>query len=167
MSTQLFLVRHAIAFERDTKRWPDDAARPLTEEGIRRARRAAAGAKRVLERPELVLTSPLVRARDTAAVFTQAAGWPKAEECEVLAPGKSQEAVLETLRRKGAKAECIAVVGHQPALGQLLALCLAGIRTQAFEIKKGAIVCLRFEGSLRPGQAMLTALLPSRVLRKS
>lgn len=163
---QLLIVRHAIAAQRDAKRWPDDADRPLTAEGVRRARRAAAGLKRIAKPPSLVLTSPLVRARDTAAILTQAARWPKAVACDALAPGKSPEEVLEVLRRQRANAECIAVVGHQPGLGRLLALCLGGVRPGAFELRKNAIAFLQFEGQPRAGQGMLTALLPPRALRK-
>ncbi len=163
---QLLIVRHAIAAQRDGKRWPDDADRPLTAEGVRRARRAAAGLKRITKPPSLVLTSPLIRARDTAAILTQAARWPKAVACDALAPGKSPEEVLEVLRRQRANADCIAVVGHQPGLGRLLALCLGGVRPVAFELKKNAVVFLQFEGQPRAGQGMLTALLPPRPLRK-
>jgi len=164
---ELLILRHAIAFPKDPKRWPDDTERPLTVEGVKRARRAAAGLKRIVKRPALVLTSPLVRARDTATIFTQAAGWPQATECEALSRGGAAEAVLETLRRRGGKAGCVAVVGHQPHLGRLLALCLRGdARAEAFEVKKSAVVCLRFEGPPRAGQAALTALFPPRALRK-
>jgi phosphohistidine phosphatase len=164
---QLLILRHAIAFPRDAKRWPDDSERPLTQEGAKRARQAAAGLKRIAARPALVLTSPLVRARDTATIFAQTARWPKAVECEALSPGGSLEAALEEVRRQGGKAECVAVVGHQPHLGRLLALCLTGnARSEAFELKKSAVVCLQFEGPPRAGQGVLTALLPPRALRK-
>jgi phosphohistidine phosphatase len=167
LSMELLILRHAIAFPRDTKRWPDDDQRPLTAEGVKRARRAAGGLKRLTQRPALVLTSPLVRARDTAVIFTQAAHWPKAEECGALSPRGSLEGVLEALRRQGGKADCVAVVGHQPHLGRLLALCLRGdARAEAFELKKSAVVCVRFEGPPRAGQGMLTALFPPSALRR-
>lgn len=164
----LLILRHAIAFPKDPSRWPDDSGRPLTAEGVKRARRAAAGLKRIARRPELVLTSPLVRARDTAMIFKQAAGWPEAVQCEALAPSGTPEAVLETLRRRGAKAHrVVAVVGHQPHLGRLLALCLRGdTLPEAFGLKKSAIVCLHFDGPPHVGQAVLTALLPPRALRR-
>ena len=166
MSVELLILRHAIAFPRDGKRWPDDTERPLTMEGVKRARRAAAGLKRIVTRPALVLTSPLVRARDTAAIFTQAAHWPQAKGSDALTPGASPEAVLEVLRRSGAQAECIAVVGHQPHLGRLLALCLRGdARAEAFELKKSAVVCVRFEGPPRARQGVLEWSLPPRILR--
>lgn len=164
---ELFILRHAIAFPRDAKRWPDDRARPLTMEGVKRARRAAAGLERIAKRPALVLTSPLVRARDTAGIFAQAAGWPKAVECAALSPGGSPEEVLEALRRQSGKAECVAVVGHQPHLGRLLALCLRGeARADAFELKKSAIVCVRFDGPPRASRGVLEWLLGPRILRK-
>jgi len=166
LTMELLILRHAIAFPRDAKRWPDDAKRTLTMEGVKRARRAAAGLKRMAKRPALVLTSPLVRARDTAAIFAQAARWPDAVECMALSPGGSPEEVLEALRRQGAKAECVAVVGHQPHLGRLLALSLRGdARGEAFELKKSAIACLQFAGPPRTGQGVLTWLLTPRILR--
>jgi phosphohistidine phosphatase len=164
---ELLILRHAIAFPKDPKRWPDDAQRPLTVEGVKRARRAATSLKHIARRPTLVLTSPLVRARDTATIFKQAADWAKAVECEALSPGGAPEAVLEALRRRGAKADCVAIVGHQPHLGRLLALCLRGeARAEAFELKKSAVVCLRFEGLPRAGQGVLSALFPPRALRR-
>ena len=109
----------------------------------------------------------MVRARDTAAIFAQAGGWPDAVECAALSPGGSPEDVLEALRRQGAKAECVAVVGHQPHLGRLLALSLRGdARAEAFELKKSAIGCVQFEGSPRAGQGVLKWLLSPRILRR-
>lgn len=167
LSMEFLIVRHAIAFPRNAKRWPDDGERPLTAEGVKKSRSAAAGLKRIAKRPTLVLTSPLVRARDTAAIFAQAAHWPEAVECDALSPTGSLEGVLEAVRRQGGKAECVAVVGHQPHLGRLLALCLRGnARAEAFELKKSAVVCLQFEAPPRAGQGVLAWLLPPRALRK-
>jgi phosphohistidine phosphatase len=164
---ELLILRHAIAFPRDPKRWPDDRERPLTPDGAKRARRAAAGLKRITPRPTLVLTSPLVRSRDTAAIFAQAARWPKAIECEALSPGGSLEGVLEALRRLGGKASCAALVGHQPHLGRLLALCVRGnAHPEAFELKKSAVACVTFEEPPRAAQGVLGWMLAPRILRK-
>src|SRR2546429_6764465 len=62
---ELLVVRHAIAFERSPRRWPDDAERPLSPQGAARARKAALGLKRITPRPARVLVSPLRRARQT------------------------------------------------------------------------------------------------------
>jgi phosphohistidine phosphatase len=160
----LFLVRHAIAQERDPKRWPNDGERPLSAGGAARARTAAAGLRRIAERPALVLTSPLLRTRQTAAVLTQIARWPRARNCAQLAPGTPPEELLALIARE--RAGRIALVGHEPDLGELLAACLSGgARTPAFEFKKMGVARLAFDGRARAGRGQLLWLLPPRVLR--
>src|ERR1700704_4230817 len=106
----LLLVRHAIAFDRDRHRWQDDGDRPLSEAGVRRARKAAAGLKKLTKRPERLLTSPLVRARQPAQILTDVAGWPGAEEVAELSPGEPALAVLALLG-KDHRSKLTAVVG--------------------------------------------------------
>src|SRR5215469_14825655 len=77
----LLIVRHAIAFDRNPRRWRDDGERPLSPEGMVRARKAAAGLKQITDRPQCVLCSPLVRARQTATILAEFSGWPKPVEC--------------------------------------------------------------------------------------
>jgi phosphohistidine phosphatase len=161
---ELLLVRHAIAFERDARRWPDDGERPLSPEGIARAQKAAAGMKQLVQRPVRVLVSPLVRARQTAAILTESAGWPKAVECAELAPGISPEALLATLKRSSGTR--LAVVGHEPGLSRLLALTLpGGVDARGFRFRKMGAALLRFEGGTRPGGARLEWLVPAKALR--
>ena len=160
----LLIVRHAIAFEQDPKRWPDDRIRPLTPEGMVRARQATKGLKRLVDRPQRFLTSPLTRARQTADILTQYAGWPKALDCQALSPGQSPEAALEALRAEPHK--FVAVVGHQPGLGRLIAACIPGAaHPRAFELKKFGVAFLSFDGAPRPGGATLRWLLAPRLLR--
>ena len=164
----LLIVRHAIAFERNARRWPDDGERPLTPEGMARARKAAAGLKQVAERPGCVLSSPLVRAKQTATILTEFAGWPKATECPALAPEESPENVLAALAAQ--KEKIVAVVGHQPGLGRLLAACLptrvrGGVDPSAFELKKMGAALISFSGTARAGRGVLNWFVPPRVLR--
>lgn len=160
----LLIVRHAIAFDRDRNRWRDDAERPLSPAGMRRARKAAAGLKKLTQRPERVLTSPLVRARQTARILTDVAGWPDAEEMPELSPGEPALAVLELLA--AAHGKLTAVVGHQPELGHLLGACLlGGGGTLPIEMKKNAVACVSFPGRPRPGHAALTWLATPKMLR--
>ncbi len=161
---ELLIVRHAIAFERSAKRWPDDSARPLSPRGEMRARQAAAGLARLAPRPGCVLVSPLLRARQTAALLTEYAKWPKASACAELAPGTAPEALLAALRRL--QKRCVAVVGHEPNLGRLLAASLAGsARAQAVVLKKMGAALVEFPGAARAGEARLLWLLPPRALR--
>jgi len=161
---ELLIVRHAIAFERDRHRWRDDGARPLSPAGIRRAQKAAAGLKEFSKAPDRFLTSPLVRARQTAQILTDVAGWPQAEEAPELSPGAAVPTVLALLGRDRSK--LVAVVGHQPGLGHLLTVCLLGEGgTLPIEMKKNAVACVSFEGSPRAGRGALKWLATPRMLR--
>jgi len=161
---ELLIVRHAIAFERDRQRWRDDGARPLSPAGIRQSRKAAAGLKEFSKAPDRLLTSPLVRARQTAQILTDVAGWPQAEEAPELSPGGAALAVLTLLGQK--RGNVVAVVGHEPGLGALLAVCVLGEDgAMAVEMKKNAVACVSFEGSPRAGRAVLKWLATPRMLR--
>ena len=160
----LLIVRHAIAYDRDPHRWREDADRPLSPAGIRRARKAAAGLKQLTLRPDRLLTSPLVRAKQTAQILVDIAGWPTPEEIPELSPGEPALAVLTLLARQRTK--LTAVVGHQPGLGQLLGTCLlGGGGSLPIEMKKNAVACVSFEGKPRPGHAALKWLATPRMLR--
>ena len=161
---ELLIVRHAIALERDRQRWRDDAARPLSPAGKRQSRKAAAGLKEFSKAPDRLLTSPLVRARQTAQILTDIAGWPHAEEVNELLPGDSALAVLTLLGRDRSKR--VAVVGHQPGLEALLAACLLGEGgALSVDMKKNAVACVSFEDSPRAGRAVLKWLATPRMLR--
>jgi len=161
---ELLIVRHAIAFEADARRWPDDGERPLCPQGIARARKAAAGLKQLVRAPGRVLVSPLLRARQTSAILTEVAGWPKASDCAELAPGGSPEELLAVLKRMPESR--IAVVGHEPGLGRLVAASLPGSpAAQGFRFRKMGAVMLTFPGAARPRSARLEWLVPARVLR--
>jgi phosphohistidine phosphatase len=161
---ELLVVRHAIAFERNARRWPDDRERPLSPQGVARARKAAAGMQQLVRPPARVLASPLVRARQTAAILSEIAGWPSARECAELAPGAAPEALLVALRRWPEAR--VALVGHEPHLSRLLAAALPGeTGSAAFRFKKMGAALLSFAGAARPGGARLEWLVPARLLR--
>jgi phosphohistidine phosphatase len=161
---ELLIIRHAIAFERDRHRWPDDAMRPLSPLGIRRARKAAAGLKELCKAPDRLLSSPLIRARETAKILTEVAGWPRAEIAPELTPGEGAAAVLTLLAKDRSKR--IAIVGHQPDLSALLTACLLRNRgTLPIEMKKNAVACLAFDGRARVGHAVIKWLATPRLLR--
>lgn len=160
---QLLLVRHAIAEDRGAD-WPDDRLRPLTKEGAARMAREAAGLAALDVRIEEILTSPLVRARQTADIL--AAAWPKrikVQEIEALAPGGKARAVLQALGES--KRNSLALVGHEPGMGELAA-ALLGMRTP-LAFKKGAVALI--EVALLPpptGSGALQWLLAPRILRR-
>jgi phosphohistidine phosphatase len=162
----LYLVRHAIAEEPDAKHWPDDRHRPLTPDGARRFKRTAGPLVDLIKAGGSVgrlLTSPLVRARETATLLHKA-GLPDAIEESVLSPGRTAARVLAVLRAHDVQS--IVVVGHEPDLGRLLAVCVAGPDVKlSLRFRKGGAACLCFPGAPRVGEATLEWLLPPKALR--
>lgn len=162
---ELIVVRHAIAFERDVRRWRDDRARPLTPEGKRKFRKAAAGLRGWMPQVDLLLTSPLVRARQTAEILTAMTGWPAAAERSELEPSVDPQTTLASLRQP--RVARVAIVGHEPHLSSLVGLCVSQAdATLHLELKKGTVVLIRFAEVLRAGSGTLAAVVPPRALRR-
>ncbi len=149
--------------ERDAKRWPDDRLRPLSTRGTSRGSKAAAGLRRLGFSPETVLTSPLLRAQQTAQILERYARWPRAQIWAELAPETPARALLGRLGRSGGA--CIAVVGHEPQLSALVAQCLPGASASQFALRKMGAALLRFPGRARPGRGQLVWFAPPRLLR--
>ena len=114
---QLYLVRHAEAASGD----PDEL-RPLTQQGRAAARELAQRLAAEGVRPDAVLTSPLLRARETAAELARPAGL-EAEPDDRLAPGASPEDVRAAAGERG---QIVVVVGHQPDCGKIAAALIGG-----------------------------------------
>lgn len=162
----LYVVRHAVAHKRDRDRWPDDAERPLTPEGEERFRRVAEGILRLVPEIEMVLSSPFVRAWQTAEILVQA-GWPAPVSCEALEPDCPLQKVLDTIARYDGL-ESVAVVGHRPGLHELVSYLLVGDADgMDVQIKKGGVVRLQFEGLPESGAGSLCWLLTPKALRIS
>ncbi len=160
---ELYLVRHAVAAERGPE-WSDDDVRPLTDRGIARFRKAVAGLAVLDLGIEEVLTSPLVRARQTAELL--AAGvpeHPRVATLEALAPGHSPpdiaSAIVGATRRR-----CLALVGHEPDLGALAAF-LIGAR-QAIPLKKGGVCRIDVRALSAGPSGVLVWLATPTILRR-
>jgi phosphohistidine phosphatase len=161
---ELYIVRHAIAAERGPN-YPDDRERPLTSEGIVRFKQVVEGLKDFDVKLDLVLTSPLVRASHTAELLVAGIGGkPRLDALDALAPGGRMAQVLEAIAKHSKKMQHLAVVGHEPDLGELAARLLRARGT--IEFKKGAVACLELDGAMPNGPGTLRWLLPPRALRK-
>src|SRR3954453_21785562 len=95
----IYLVRHAIAHERDSERWPDDAKRPLTDDGRERFELAARGLPRIVPTVARVLSSPCTRAWQTAEILASRTGWPAADAAAELGPDRDPADALAVLER--------------------------------------------------------------------
>lgn len=163
---RLYLVRHAIAHDRDPKKWPDDGQRPLTKRGIERFEQVAAGLRKLVPMADAVFSSPLVRAVQTAQILASRAKWPAHEvlhELEPLCPPTETLHALSALTPP----ETVALIGHEPMLGKLAAYLLSGPQGKPlFEFKKGGMACLESTNGLRPGAFRLLWLATPRLLRR-
>jgi phosphohistidine phosphatase len=160
----LYLVRHAFASHADPAQWPDDADRPLTEDGARRFRAAARGLRRIVPDVDVVLASGFARAWQTAELLHEAAGWPAPEECPALEAGRPASSLLPILRDRPERS--IAVVGHEPHLSMLASLLCAGSEDALnFEVKKGAVALLAFDYAVEPAGARLRWAVAPKILR--
>jgi phosphohistidine phosphatase len=160
----LYVVRHAIA--EDAAPGGDDAARKLTGPGRRKMQAAAAGLRALRIAPDVVLTSPLVRALETARIVVAALRRaPAPRELAALTPDVTPADTLNALR-VFARHQHVMIVGHEPNLSRTIALLISGSPTGAkVELKKGACAALEV-GALAPGAATLRWLLQPRALRR-
>ena len=159
----LYLVRHAIAAERGEE-WPDDAKRPLTDTGVARFKEVVKGLAWLDVEIDEIFTSPLVRAKQTANLLAHGlADKASVKTLEALSPGHAPRMVMSELNRC-AKRRRIALVGHEPDLGELASHLLGSPRALIF--KKGGVCQIAVQGltSRRPGE--LVWFLPPKVLRR-
>ncbi len=160
---ELYLVRHAVAAERGTQ-WPDDTKRPLTEFGISRFKEAVAGLKWLDVSIDEIFTSPLLRATQTANLLAAGVdGKPSVKTLDVLAPGHSAAAVMAQLA-KVAKRRRLALVGHEPDLGELAAHMLRSDRALPF--KKGGVCRIDLDGFTAKSAGSLVWFITPKMLRK-
>ncbi|MEP6782459.1 MAG: phosphohistidine phosphatase SixA [Acidobacteriota bacterium] len=160
---ELYLVRHAIAAERGPK-YPDDRLRPLTPDGTKKFKDSVPGLVELGVVIDFVLTSPLVRARETAQLL--AAGLkpkPAITEIEALSPGGRHQAIVEAIKTHSKRNRRLALVGHEPDLGELAAR-LIGARGM-IEFKKGGIGLIEVAGATPGGPGTLRWMLTPKALR--
>jgi len=160
---ELYLVRHGVAAERG-KDWPDDSKRPLTPDGIARLRKSARGLAAIGVSFDQIVTSPLVRARQTAEVLAEELkGKPPIATADALAPAGSSAAVMQEIARH-VRNPRVALVGHEPNLGELAAQ-LIGARAP-LEFRKGGMCRIDFDVLPPKGTGLLRWFLPPKVMRK-
>ena len=160
---ELYLIRHGVAEERGDA-WPDDAKRPLSEDGMARLKKAARGLDRLGVSIDVILTSPLVRTRQTAEIVAaELDSHPHVTNIQSLAPGGTYQALMADLEKHGRRTR-IALVGHEPGIGELAAR-LVGTR-HAIEFKKGAVCRIDVDALPPSAPGDLRWFLSPKVLRR-
>jgi phosphohistidine phosphatase len=158
---RLVLIRHAIAVPSGTPGFADDE-RPLTPRGRRRFRPAARGLARITPRPAVLLSSPLPRALETAAIAAKAWGRLRPRAEPLLARG-SVSRILDALASQP-KDATVALVGHEPTLSLLLARLVGGAQAGRLTLRKGGAALVDLPGPPADGGRLVWYLRP-RLLR--
>jgi phosphohistidine phosphatase len=160
---ELYLIRHGVAADRGEE-YPDDSKRPLTSDGISQLRKQAKALDALDIGFDHIITSPLVRTRQTADVFAEhLKSKPSVSNSDALAPAGTPAGVLQELGKHMRKAR-IALVGHEPNIGELAARLIGSRTPLAF--KKGAICRIDFEVFPPKGSGQLRWFVTPKMLRK-
>ena len=159
----LYLIRHGIAVDREDPNCPPDTERPLTPKGVKRALAAALGLRALDAKPNAVLTSPWLRAVQTAEIFCETIGYSSKKIIRTDAlKGTSQPS--ELLRElQSMKAKVVLCFGHEPHLHHVIGHVLH-TTAKITELKKAGLALLELERVLPP-QGRLLALYPASTLR--
>jgi phosphohistidine phosphatase len=159
---ELYLVRHGIAAERGPE-YPDDSKRPLTAKGMAALKRAAKALNALEVSFDVVIASPLTRTRQTAEILAQhLAKKPTVVLSDALTPEGTPAQVIREIANHPRKAR-IALVGHEPNIGELTAR-LIGARS-TIEFKKGAICRIDFDELPPESLGQLRWFVTPRMLR--
>jgi phosphohistidine phosphatase len=140
---ELYLIRHGIAAEREA--YANDEERPLTEKGRQKTGKVAEQLRERGLHFDLILTSPLVRARETSDILKDASLGSQVEELTSLAPDGDIYAWISWLQERqqnGADYQCLALVGHQPDLGNWAETLVWGNAQEKLVLKKAGIIGL-------------------------
>jgi len=163
---ELYIVRHGIAVDREDPKCPADPDRFLTDEGIAKTQQVARGVAEISSVPDLILSSPYLRAYQTAELFAEALEYPKEKirKSELLLPGAEPLQLLRELG-KGKDLSTVFVFGHAPHLDDLLATAI-GAKQHVSSLKKAgaALVELR---RLVPPSGEIVWLATPKLLRKA
>ena len=160
----LYIMRHGLAEEPSPK--GDDGARKLTAKGADKILKAAAGMRSTALAFNMILTSPIARAAETAEIIATEVSGPKPRAVPELSTGASPAAALETLAKLRLP-ESVLVVGHEPTLSRLASLMVTGSsESMGIKLKQGGVIALEFPDRVERGAAQLRWMMTQRQLRQ-
>ena len=163
---KLYIVRHAIAVPRGTLGGRDED-RVLTEEGRAKMRLNALGLRSLGYLPELILSSPLARARQTAEILLEAFGGEIGLKIvTALAPSGERPELYREIGRCEKKMKSVMLVGHQPSLGEIAGEIAFGSSEHFIEFKKGGACLIECETARGIPRGILISLLTPSILRR-
>jgi phosphohistidine phosphatase len=163
---ELYIVRHGIAVDREDPQCPADPERFLTEEGIEKSRQVAKGVAEVASIPDLILTSPYLRASQTAELFADVLEYSKNKirKSDLLLPGAEPLQLFRELA-KDKELSTVFVFGHAPHLDDLMATAI-GTKHHISSLKKAGVALVELK-RLMPPSGELVWLATPKLLRKA
>lgn len=163
---QLYIVRHGIAIDREDPKCPPEAERYLTEEGVEKTKQVAKGIAALGIHADLMVSSPYVRAMQTAAIFAAALDYPKQKirRTGSLLPGAEPTAILRELAREK-NASSVFCFGHAPHVDGLLAAAV-GAPHLITSIKKAGVALVELK-RLSPPNGQLVWLVTPKLIRNA
>lgn len=162
----LYIIRHGIAIGREDPKCPPDPERYLTDDGIEKTREVAKRLAALGVSPDLFVSSPYVRAMQTAEIFAGALDYPKHKirRNELLLPGSEPSVFFRELA-KDKHSSTVLLFGHAPHLDELIATAV-GSKHPVTTLKKAGVAFLELKRISPPG-AQLIWLATPRLLRKA
>ena len=165
----LYIVRHGIAIDREDPKCPSDPERYLTPEGLKKTQEVAKRLTALIDAPSLFISSPYVRAMQTAEIFTDAFDIAKSkiEKTNLLLPGAEPAGFFRALARETShkkSLESVMCFGHAPQLDELVAAAL-GLKKDVTELRKSGVACIEL-GRIHPPAGKLVWLVTPKAVRK-
>jgi phosphohistidine phosphatase len=163
---EIYVVRHGIAIDREDPKCPPDPERYLTEEGIEKTKRVAAAVAALGASPDLLLSSPYVRAMQTAEIFASALDYSKQKirRTDLLLPGAEPSLLFRELA-KDKQTSTLFVFGHAPQLDDIIAAAL-GSKHHITSLKKAGVALIELK-RVSPPNGQLVWLATPKVLRRA
>ncbi len=155
----LYIVRHAIAVPRGTPGYDNDGQRPLTEDGRKKMKKIVAGIHQLDLELDVIVSSPYVRARDTAKILAKEFDRKdKIAFSDNLIPPGNFENLIREIHEKYDVTN-LALVGHEPMLSSLISWLATGNTDMRVTLKKGGVAYLSADNLYQDGHATLEWLL--------
>lgn len=144
---KLILFRHGLALDRQESLAMKmaDSLRPLVLRGRERTLKMGKALKKMDLPIDLIVTSPFVRAQETAQILFEFCKVAEIHECTELVPSAPPMAFAQWLKNTAKRATCVLAVGHDPQLSIFASWAIAGTTTSMIDLKKSGMICLEIE----------------------
>jgi phosphohistidine phosphatase len=150
----IYFLRHGDAVQSSSLH---DSERPLSDLGKQQASTVGECVQTLNLHPDVIISSPLIRAVQTAEAVRRSANVAQIQMSEYLIPGTRKEQLIEQLNQIGRNS--VLLVGHEPHLSQTISFLLTGRENLPVEVRKCSLACLLASDPVRPGHTLLQWLV--------